>query len=284
MDSGAPGTNGEGRLTNGEPRVTSGISLAGRQRLMLAGVVVFAAIQSAVNGISRHSDLRGAGSTVAGWMVAVDETSSFFAWLACMAVIWRLVAALRPPLMSWPAALAIHLLATVPVSLLHIALMVLFREGAYAVVGVDYDFAHGSLLGEIVYEYRKDGAVYVLLAAGFAAIMWATRDPPRETGPKSLVVQDGIARHSIPVDQIGWVEAAGNYVTIHWEGRQVLHRCTLTGLVQRLGGEFARIHRSRLVRKDIVRTIEFLPSGDFTVTLADGTQLRGSRRYRSALE
>ena len=50
-----------------------------------------------------------------------------------------------------------------------------------------------------------------------------------------------------------------------------------------LGPAFARIHRSRLVRRDAVRAIESGQSGDFTVTLANGERVRGSRRHRDAL-
>lgn len=261
----------------------NGLSIPMRRYLMLAVVIFFAAVQGGVNGISRLSDLRGAGSDVAGWMIVVDEASSFLAWLVCMAVIWRLVAMVRPPRIGWPVAIGLHFLATIPISLLHIGLMVLLREGAYALGGVVYDFAHGELLSEILYEYRKDAPVYFLLAAAFSGIQWATRLLPEGVAPANLLVQDGAVRHSIPVDRIDWAEAAGNYVAIHWLGQHALHRATLAAVEEKLGGGFARIHRSRLVRRDAVRRLETLPSGDFIVTLDDGSELRGSRRFSDAL-
>ncbi|WP_309605928.1 LytTR family DNA-binding domain-containing protein [Phenylobacterium sp.] len=46
---------------------------------------------------------------------------------------------------------------------------------------------------------------------------------------------------------------------------------------------FVRIHRSRLVRRDAVATVESRPTGDFRVRLRDGRELAGSRRYRRPL-
>lgn len=263
--------------------MTSGIPVWARRGVMLGVIVVFAAIQGAVNGVSRFSDLRGAGSDVPGWTIAVDETSSFFAWLVCMVVIWWLVALLRPPRFGWPAIAALHLLATVPLSLLHIGLMVMLREGAYALGGVNYDFAHGRLLGEIVYEYRKDAPSYFLLAAAFAGIQWTTRPAPAEDRVPVLTIQDGTRRIRLPHAQIDRVEAAGNYVELHAGGAVHLHRATLAALESELGEGFVRIHRSRLLRRDAVREIRTLTSGDFIVKLEDGSETRGSRRYRSSL-
>lgn len=284
MDGEARGASGSEPVTSGGRGVTGGMSPRHRRRLMLAIVVLFAAIQGTANGVSRLSDMRGAGADVAGWMIATDEATSFLAWLLCMVAIWRLVVVLRPPRVGWPSALVLHLLATIPISLLHVGLMVLLREGAYALAGFGYDFAQGDGLGEILYEYRKDAPTYFLLAAAFAGIEWATRPSERADEARVLTVQDGSIRHHIPIDRIAWAEAAGNYVTIHWEGREVLHRATLTALHERLGSGFARIHRSRLVRRDAVRTIATGQSGDFAVTLDDGVSLRGSRRFREGLE
>ncbi len=264
--------------------MTSGLSSRARQRAMVAVVVLFAAIQGSVNGVSRLADVRGAGSDVAGWMVAADEATSFAAWLVCMAVIWRLVKLLRPPRLNWPIAFALHVAATVPVSLLHIGLMVLLREGIYALAGAEYDFAYGGIWNEMFYEYRKDAPVYGLLAIAFAGIQWVTKAPAvTAVEAPVLTVQDGTARHRIPIDSVDWVEAAGNYVAIHWQGRQVLHRSTLSALAGELGSGFARVHRSRLVRRSAIRTVETMPSGDFIVTLDTGVELRGSRRYRDAV-
>ena len=64
----------------------------------------------------------------------------------------------------------------------------------------------------------------------------------------------------------------------------MLHRATLASVAGELGPAFVQIHRSRLVRSAAVRRVETDRSGDFIVTLADGTSLRGSRRYRDSVQ
>jgi DNA-binding LytR/AlgR family response regulator len=70
-----------------------------------------------------------------------------------------------------------------------------------------------------------------------------------------------------------------------WRGRTLLHRTTLTALEQAWGTHgFVRVHRSTLVRAASVVRVETLKSGDFLAELADGSLVRGSRRYRAALD
>ena len=283
MRRGAAGTSGEAQLTSGEPAVTSGYPPEIRRRALIAAVLFFAAVQSAVNGMSRASDMRGAGADVHSWMIAIDESTSLIAWIVSMVVIWHLVAKVRPPRFGWPATMFLHVLATLPVSLLHVGLMVLFREGAYAIGGVEYVFGGDNPGQEFLYEYRKDLPVYFLLAAAFAGIQWATRPARAPEDAKILSIQDGSRRVRLPHAQIDRVEAAGNYVEVHARGAVHLHRATMSAISAELGPAFVRIHRSRIVRRELIRTTEGLPSGDFNVTLADGTHLRGSRRYRDTL-
>ncbi len=88
----------------------------------------------------------------------------------------------------------------------------------------------------------------------------------------------------IAVDSIDWIEAAGNYVELHVGERAHLLRETIGDFEAKLPPDrFARIHRSTIVNLD--RVIEFRPtvSGDFSVTLQTGAQLRMSRTYRARI-
>ena len=88
----------------------------------------------------------------------------------------------------------------------------------------------------------------------------------------------------IPVREIEWLEAAGNYVRLHTTGGSLLHRDSLKSLVGQLEGEgFVRVHRSSAVRLDRVQTLEPLSRGDGDLTLQNGDTLRVSRRYRDDL-
>jgi DNA-binding LytR/AlgR family response regulator len=88
----------------------------------------------------------------------------------------------------------------------------------------------------------------------------------------------------VPLADVQWVEAAGNYVELHRGGAPVLHRASLSEMERRLSAAgFVRIHRSRLVRRDAIAAVESKPAGDFVVRLRDGPELAGSRRYRRPL-
>ena len=97
-------------------------------------------------------------------------------------------------------------------------------------------------------------------------------------------MRDGARTHFLAANTIDWAEAAGNYVELHTAGRAILHRTSLAALEAELSAHgFARIHRSRLVRLAAVQSLASTPSGDFELTLADGTKIGGSRRFRGAL-
>lgn len=279
-------TNGEQRGTGGGDAGASGIAPRVLRRILLAALVAFGMLQASANALSRIADLRDSGVPFESWIIAVDEGSSLASWIVCMAAIWWLVARLRPPRFNWPGAVALHALATVPISLFHVGLMVAFRVAAHALADSVYRFT-GDLPATLLYEYRKDALTYVLLALSMAAIQWLTRERTpsgRSLAPETLEVVDGAFRHRVPIAEIDWAEAAGNYVTLHWRGRALLHRTTLAALAETLAPHgFARIHRSRLVRRSAIRRIATGQSGDFSVTLADGTEIRGSRRHRAGL-
>ena len=89
----------------------------------------------------------------------------------------------------------------------------------------------------------------------------------------------------VHADEIDWIEAAGDYASLHAGKRTHLVRETLQNLEKRLDpARFLRIHRSTIVAADRIREMESLPNHEFLVHLADGTELRASRTYSSAFE
>ncbi len=89
----------------------------------------------------------------------------------------------------------------------------------------------------------------------------------------------------MPADRVDWIEAAGMYVRLHTPETQPLIRRSIHDLEQRLDPEkFIRIHRSAIINVDRLHDLQPLSSGDFEVTLLDGTRLTLSRRYRHRVE
>lgn len=162
--------------------------------------------------------------------------------------------------------------------------MIGLRKLVYWAAGASYDL-QDSLLSMGYYEYRKDAATYVLLAILFVLLQSVAS---RKSAPivassegAMLAVRDGAVVHHVPLAQIDYVESAGNYVSIPWQGRSLLHRATLADLENTMRAYgFVRIHRQRLARRAAIRVVESLPSGDFVVTLESGRTVKGSRRYR----
>lgn len=88
----------------------------------------------------------------------------------------------------------------------------------------------------------------------------------------------------IRVEGIDWVEAAGNYSSLHVGGDIYSLRKTISGLEHQLDpNKFARIHRSFIVNIDRIKDITPLFNRDRCVRLRDGTELTMSRSYSDQL-
>lgn len=89
----------------------------------------------------------------------------------------------------------------------------------------------------------------------------------------------------VAVDEIDWIEAAGDYVRLHTGERSHLLRETMKGLEERLDADrFVRVHRSSIVRLSFVREVRSSDSGQYDVVLKDGTRRSLSRSGRKRLE
>lgn len=272
------GTSGGWRGMNGAQRQIA-LAVGGGFLLILAAIMV-------ANAESMASEFAAAHVPVSAGHVWIWEASSIFAWLTLTPAIWWTVARLRRAAPPWWAVALIVIAATVPASLWHIGLMWGIRAAVYALQGQHYRLM-GGIEHPILYEYRKDVATVLQFAAVALGAQWliarAATPPPSVPSPRTLAVNDGAVTHHVPLDEIERVSSAGNYVEIGWGPRILLQRTTLAAAEAELGDRFVRIHRRHLVRRDAIRRIEADKSGDFTVDLASGAQLRGSRRYRDAL-
>jgi two-component system LytT family response regulator len=112
---------------------------------------------------------------------------------------------------------------------------------------------------------------------------FALERPAAEAPERILARTNGRVQVLDPL-KIDWVEAAGDYVTIHAAGKSHLVRDSLRNLETRLAAHgFLRIHRSTLVKLGSIGELVAKDSGDHEVVLHDGTVLRLSRSYKDAL-
>jgi len=84
---------------------------------------------------------------------------------------------------------------------------------------------------------------------------------------------------------IDWIEAEGDYVSVHVGGKTWLTRETIAAVELRLAlSGFVRIHRSTLVNAERVKELRPLDKGEYIVVLSDGTELKLTRNYRASVE
>lgn len=256
-----------------------------REDLLFTGVVAAVLVVflyfNALNVADEHARI---GRPLALWEPMVWEGSSGLFFLAISPLVTALTRRFWPTRPPWARKVAVHAAAAVVVSLLHMLAIGAIRWTIYRLVGGSYD-ALGPL-GDWPYELRKDLLVYAAIVGLY--VVWRTlrwRAHPVEAATAEILeVRDGARRHFVPVNDVVWVEAAGNYVELHRGGSGLLHRASLSEMERRLQtAGFVRIHRSRLVRREAVAAVESKATGDFIVRLHDGRELAGSRRYRRPL-
>ena len=84
----------------------------------------------------------------------------------------------------------------------------------------------------------------------------------------------------VPVGDVEWIQADGNYVVLHAGTARHRLRESLRGLVQRLdAAQFAQVHRSAIVNLAHVRELQAWFGGDYIAVMRNGEEIRVSRTY-----
>jgi two-component system LytT family response regulator len=106
----------------------------------------------------------------------------------------------------------------------------------------------------------------------------------RQTRLTRFVIRSAGRIFFLRVEDIDWLEAAGNYVRVHVGRESHFIRETLQSVEGRLDPtRFLRVHRSTVVNCDRIKELQPLFHGDYVVKLRDGTELTLSRNYREKL-
>ena len=89
----------------------------------------------------------------------------------------------------------------------------------------------------------------------------------------------------VPVTEIEYITASGPYARLHVGGQRYVIREAMQVLEESLDpARFMRIHRSAIVRVDLVESLRRGAGGEYRVQLRGGVRLRVSRSRREALE
>lgn len=102
--------------------------------------------------------------------------------------------------------------------------------------------------------------------------------------PRSFTLRAGARTVIVDCTDIDWIEADGDYATLHVAGKTYLLRERLHALAARLDPlHFQRVHRGAIVRLDRVSELRALTNRDAVLRLRDGATMRVSRTYMPAL-
>jgi two-component system LytT family response regulator len=103
--------------------------------------------------------------------------------------------------------------------------------------------------------------------------------PPQKQ--KTITVNDGEKFIILTIDDIKYIESAGNYVCINYQNEVHVIRQTLKKLVAQLDAcQFRQIHRSTMVNIKQIQVIKPHINGEYILKLTAGERLKVSRTYK----
>jgi DNA-binding LytR/AlgR family response regulator len=232
------------------------------------------------------------------WEPAVWEASSLLMVLVLIPVILRFDSLFPIRYSQIRRAIIAHIGFSLVFSLAHVGGMVALRHLAYAMAGSDYSF--GEFLPEFLYEYTKDFRSYAIILCiiylyrfillrlqGEASLPSESDEPMEEPAcPERLLVKKFGKEFLVKVREIERIEAAGNYVNLHVNGRVYPLRDTMNNIESKLApAGLVRVHRSHIVSLDHIAEITTEDSGDGKILLkSELIELPLSRTYRGSLK
>ncbi len=251
-------------------------------------------LHALVNAYSTLHEYAKRDEVIDTWQPYLWEFSSQVGILLLIPIIIRFnqIFPLYPK--TFRKSLLPHIGATFAFSIIHIGIMVGIRKLVYIYMGDSYEF--GQWQSEFFYEYRKDVLTYlgiiatiyiyrfiVLRIKGEASVVAAGEDGNQRSD--RLLIKKLGKEFVIKVEDIEWIEAAGNYMNIHVSGSIYPLRGTMSKLVESLPPEhFVRTHRSFMVNIDAIGHIESTDSADGKIILKSGDVVKLSRRYKENLQ
>lgn len=100
-----------------------------------------------------------------------------------------------------------------------------------------------------------------------------------------VAIKSGGRIYFLKIEEIDWVEASGDYLSLHAGSQTHLIRETMGNFHAKLDSrKFLRIHRSTIVNIERIKEIRPLFKGEYVVALSSGIRLTSSRGYRCELQ
>ena len=124
---------------------------------------------------------------------------------------------------------------------------------------------------------------------GTGSLDSATLDREQAERPREyaaiLPIREDADTVRVNVAAIDWIDAAGDYMCVHADGRTYVLRETMKSLEAILDPKvFQRVHRSTIVNISRVRRLRPHTNGEYFLTLEDGQEIKLSRSYRDRVD
>ena len=246
--------------------------------------VALVAVLWTADTLTKFSQLRFLGHTPDSFRLITEQaTSAVVVLFLVPCVAWWLT---RFPLRRdrLVAATAGHVLGSMLFAIAHYFLMVGLRYVVFLFADERYVFSE-YWFRNLAIEYQKDIKIYVVTVGIIAAYRYVraarARAPAATVTTDRLFVQTGKGETIIRRDDIEYLEAARNYVTVSTGARDFLVRNTLARLEEQLApGQIVRTHRSYLVNIDKIDEIRSTDTGSYEIHLKSGKTVPLSRGYR----
>ena len=138
----------------------------------------------------------------------------------------------------------------------------------------------------------QDGLYFVLLYLLWSVLYLqltgkslATTEAPAVPGMGSISVTKGNRAYKLDPMDIICIKASGDYVELCTSEESYLKHGTISSYERSLSPElFVRIHRSTIVNREKVASVNGPSKGQFWIVMEDGRELRSSRNYREAID
>ena len=220
---------------------------------------------------------------------------------------FRAISALKPELMfldvQMPGVDGFELLRAVPQTLLPLTVFVTaydqYALAAFAASALDYllkpvedarlDQALARAREQIARRAASDQCEQLLkLIASLPdqptlSLAEHPGGAPKAAGG-TIAIKDGQRIVRVDIDEIQWVDAAGDYMCIHAGSDTHVLRATMRDLEQRLDPKrFQRVHRSTIVNLSRVKEMRPHLNGEYFLILDSGHELKLSRSYKDKI-
>lgn len=262
-------------------------------RRVILTCLCFFPLVAVINASSLLTEASRTGLTMDPRLPWVLEFTSMLA--IALPVVLTIRLERRFPLVSadFPRSLIVLTAGSFAFSLLHVGGMAALRGLLVPLVtGKEYHLL-ADPVWDLLYEYRKDVFPYAVILSLLTLYRGleksrleaeTARTHPYATG--RLTLKSGGRMIFLTASSTEWARAAGNYVELRAAGQIHLPRITLAALEQQLQGagvDMVRVHRSHIVNRAMIKEVLPTGEGDLRIRLRDGSEIRGSRRYRSQM-